>query len=234
MDTMALYPAKTRRWTRREYDRLIDLGFLHEDEKVELLGGQIIDRRAPPRTRRWSRLEYERLIEKGFFQPDERLELISGELVVREPQAAPHATAIRLLTRALHRIFGADWNIDVQLPMGVHDESEPEPDVSVVSGGPRDYLASHPTRPVLIVEVAESSLAFDREHKGSLYARAQVADYWIVNLVDRVLEVYREPVQAPAAPYGWHYSALLRLGPTDFISPLATPHARIAVADLLP
>jgi Uma2 family endonuclease len=231
---MAISSVKTRRWTRREYDRLIDLGFLHEDEKVELLGGQIIDRRAPPRTRRWSRLEYERLIEKGFFQPDERLELISGELVVREPQATPHATAIRLVTRALHRILGDDWNIDVQLPVAIHDESEPEPDVAVVPGGPRDYLTSHPGRPALLVEVAESSLAFDREQKGSLYARANVPEYWIINLVDRVLEVYREPGADPAAPYGWCYHALLRLGPADWVSPLAVPGARIPVADLLP
>jgi len=164
----------------------------------------------PVRTKRWTRLEYERLVNLGGFQPGDRVELVGGQLV------------------------GPDWNVDQQLPVALDDESEPEPDVSVVSGGPRDYLASHPTRPVLIVEVAEASLAFDREHKGSLYARAQVADYWIVNLVDRVLEVSREPVQAPAAAYGWQYGALLRLGPTDFIAPLASPHARIAVADLLP
>lgn len=188
----------------------------------------------PVRTKRWTRLEYERLVNLGGFQPGDRVELVGGQLVVREPQGSPHSTGIRLVVRSLRAAFGPDWNVDQQLPVALDDESEPEPDVSVVSGGPRDYLASHPTRPVLIVEVAEASLAFDREHKGSLYARAQVADYWIVNLVDRVLEVSREPVQAPAAAYGWQYGALLRLGPTDFIAPLASPHARIAVADLLP
>jgi Uma2 family endonuclease len=188
----------------------------------------------PVRTKRWTRLEYERLVNLGGFQPGDRVELVGGQLVVREPQGSPHSTGIRLVARSLRAAFGPDWNVDQQLPVALDDESEPEPDVSVVSGGPRDYLASHPTRPVLIVEVAEASLAFDREHKGSLYARAQVADYWIVNLVDRVLEVSREPVQAPAAAYGWQYGALLRLGPTDFIAPLASPHARIAVADLLP
>jgi Uma2 family endonuclease len=188
----------------------------------------------PVRTKRWTRLEYERLVNLGGFQPGDRVELVGGQLVVREPQGSPHSTGIRLVVRSLRAAFGPDWNVDQQLPVALDDESEPEPDVSVVSGGPRDYLASHPIRPVLIVEVAEASLAFDREHKGSLYARAQVADYWIVNLVDRVLEVSREPVHAPAAAYGWHYGALLRLGPTDFIAPLASPHARIAVADLLP
>ena len=186
------------------------------------------------KTRHWTRVEYDRLVETGFFQPDEKLELLGGDLVVREPQATPHATAIRLIARALRAAFSPDWTVEAQLPVALDDESEPEPDVTVVPGGPRDYLASHPRRPGLIVEVAESSLAFDREHKGSLYARARVPDYWIVNLVDRVLEVYREPAADPEAPFGWRYSALLRLGPADWVSPLAAPGARIPVADLLP
>ena len=186
------------------------------------------------KTRRWTRVEYEKLVETGFFQPGEKLELLGGDLIVREPQATPHATGIRLAEEALRLAFGAEWDVRSQLPVALDDESEPEPDVSVAPGGPRDYLASHPRRPGLIVEVSESSLAFDRVHKGSLYARARVPDYWIVNLIDRVLEVYREPGADPAAPYGWRYSALLRLGPADRVSPLAVPGARIAVADLLP
>ena len=71
-----------------------------------------------------------------------------------------------------------------------------------------NYRAGHPSRPALVVEVAESSLTFDREHKGSLYARGGLRDYWIVNLVDRALEVYREPGPDPAAPYGWRYRAV--------------------------
>ena len=231
---MATSSVKIRRWTRIEYDRLIDLGLLHEDEKVELLGGEIIDRRAPPRTRRWSRLEYNRLIDAGFFQPGEKIDLLAGDLVVREPQGDPHALGIERVNEALRAAFGPGWRVRVQLPIALDDESEPEPDLSVAPGPLRDNSAAKPSNPSLLVEIAVSSLAFDREHKGSLYARAQVADYWIVNLVDRVLEIYREPVQAPAAAYGWQYGALLRLGPTDFISPLAAPHARVAVADLLP
>jgi len=80
------------------------------------------------------------------------------------------------------------------------------PDVAVVPGTFRDYVIGHPSQPVLVVEVSESSLALDREHKGSVYARARVADYWIVNLVDRVLEVYREPIGDQAAPFGWRIS----------------------------
>jgi Uma2 family endonuclease len=145
------------------------------------------------RTRHWSRVEYERLIEKGVFRPGERLELLAGQLVVREPQGTPHATGVRLVTRALLAVFGQGWSVDMQLPVALDEESEPEPDVAVTAGEPREFLASHPRRPVLVVEVAETSLAFDRREKGSLYARAQVPEYWIVNLNDHVLEVYREP-----------------------------------------
>jgi Uma2 family endonuclease len=104
----------------------------------------------------------------------------------------------------------------------------------VVAGGPRDYLASHPTRPVLVVEVSLSSLALDRGEKASLYARAGLEDYWIVNLVDRVLEVYRSPGADVEAPYGWRYASALTLGHRDRVRPLSAPHAEIPVADLLP
>ena len=76
--------------------------------------------------------------------------------------------------------------------------------------------------------------AFDREHKSSLYARAQLPEYWLVNLVDRVLEVYRDPFPSADAPYGWRFTTRLRLGAADAVSPLAAPHAHIPVSDLLP
>jgi Uma2 family endonuclease len=85
-----------------------------------------------------------------------------------------------------------------------------------------------------VVEVAESSLAFDREDKDSLYARGGVRDYWIVNLVDRALETYRDPGPGAAAPYGWRYRAAERPGAATTVSPLALPSARVAVSDLLP
>lgn len=157
---------------------------------------------SPVRTKHWTRLEYERLIDLGAFEPGERLELLGGQLVVREPQGRPHATGIRLVARALRVVFGPDWTIEAQLPVALDDESEPEPDIAVVPGGPRDYIESHPNRPELVVEVALASLALDRGEKASLYARAGVADYWIINLVDDVVEVYRGPVADPHGAYG--------------------------------
>jgi len=89
-------------------------------------------------------------------------------------------------------------------------------------------------RPALVVEVADSSLALDRTHKGSFYARARLSEYWIVNLADRVLEVYRDPGPDAGAPYGWAYRVVLTLGPDERVAPLVASSARILVADLLP
>jgi Uma2 family endonuclease len=185
------------------------------------------------RTRRFTRAEYERLIELGIFQADEEIELIGGELIVAEPQGAPHYTAIRRTAKALEAAFGRGWEVRTEGPIALDDDSEPEPDVAVVPGTPEDYSRSHPSRPVLTVEIAESSLAVDRRHKGSVYARAGLADYWLVNLVERVLEVYREPQPDPAARFGWRYARVEVFDATARVTPLATDSS-VRVADLLP
>jgi Uma2 family endonuclease len=184
-------------------------------------------------TRRWKRVEYDRLIECGFFQPGDQVELLGGQLIVAEPQSDRHYTAIQALDAALRAAFGPGWTVRTQGPVALDDESEPEPDIAVVPGTFRDYATGHPSRPVLIVEVSLSSLALDRAHKGSLYARAGLADYWIVNLVDRVVEVHRQPVPDPRAPFGWHYDSVAVVGPAGVISPLAAPHAALRVSDVL-
>jgi Uma2 family endonuclease len=186
------------------------------------------------RFRRWSRIEYERLVECGFFQPGDRIELIGGQLIVAEPQNSPHATAVGLAEDALREAFGSGWVVRVQAPIALDEESEPEPDVAVVPGTRRDYRAGHPQRPALTVEVADTSLVADRKIKGSLYARAGVADYWIVNLVDHLVEVYRDPAPDSASAYGWAYRSVAHQGPGAVISPLALPVAVVAVADILP
>ena len=188
----------------------------------------------PVRTRRWTRKEYDRLIEIGFFHEDEPIELIGGHLLVTEPKGTPHTTALELTAEALRGAFGSGWAVRTQEPVALDDESEPEPDVVVVPGGHRDYLAEHPARPALVVEVADSSLVFDRRYKGSVYARAGLSDYWIVNLVGRVLEVYRRPVPDPSADFGWRYRDVETLRPGATVTPLARPDVALAVADLLP
>ena len=189
---------------------------------------------ARPRLRRWTREEYERLIDHGFLDEDDPIELLDGLLLVKEPQSSPHRTAVLLVARAVERAFGGGWFVQTQSPVAFGRRSEPEPDVCVVRGSPRDYVDSHPTHPALVVEVAQSGLGLARGRKAAVYARARIADYWIVNLVDRVLEVHREPARPGPARRHWGYAAIETLGGDATITPLAAPSAGVRVADLLP
>src|ERR1700675_1316108 len=188
----------------------------------------------PVRTRRWTRKEYERLAELGIFRDDEPLELIGGQLIVAEPKGSPHATAVELTAQALRTAFGPGWAVRAQNPIALDDESEPEPDVLVVRGTLRDYRDAHPSSAALVVEVSETSLAFDRREKASLYARAGVTDYWIVNLVDQRLEVHRRPVADASAEFGWRYSDVQALTAPATVSPPPPPAPPVAVSALLP
>lgn len=188
----------------------------------------------PPLTlRRWKRAEYERLVELGVFEQDP-IELIGGQLIVAEPKGTYHTSALSMAEYALRAVLPPGWIVRTQAPVSLDDDSEPAPDLVVAPGHPTDYRHAHPARPVLAIEVAESSLAFDRQHKGSLYARAEIQDYWIVNLVDRVLEVYRDPGPDASAAYGWQYRSVTTLAPPAVVVPLAFPAVQLAVDDLLP
>src|SRR5712692_3578096 len=187
-----------------------------------------------PVLRRWTRQEYGRLIDYGFLDEDDPIELLDGLLLVKEPQASPHRTAVLLAAKAVERAFGEGWFVQTQSPIILDDRSEPEPDVCVVRGSPRDYVDSHPTRPALIVEVTQAGLRIARGRKAAAYARARIADYWIVNLIDRVLEVHRQPMRPGPARRHWGYAAIETLGADATLAPLAAPSAGIRVVDLLP
>ena len=187
-----------------------------------------------PVLHRWTRHEYERLIDHGFLDEDDPIELLDGLLLVKEPQHSPHRTAVLLVAKALERAFGDGWFVQTQSPIILDDRSEPEPDVAVIRGSPRDYVDTHPTHPALIVEIAQSGLRLARGRKAVAYARARIADYWIVNLIGRVLEVHREPVRPGPARRHWGYTAIETLATNATIAPLAAPSADIPVRDLLP
>ena len=179
-------------------------------------------------------MEYERLVELGVFQPGERVELLDGLLAVREPQGSRDAAAIRRVLSALHRALGDTWQIDSQLPIALDDDSEPEPDISVLPRDPRAYRDAHPSHPVLIVEVADGSYRIDRHFKASLYARAGIPEYWIVHLTTGTLEVHREPERSAAAAHGWHYRTVIVLEAGATLRPLVAPDRVLAVAHLFP
>jgi len=185
------------------------------------------------RTRQWKRVEYDHLIEAGFFQPGDKVELIGGQLMVAEPQGSRHGATISTVADALRAVFGSGWYVMVQLPLALDDESEPEPDVAVVRGSPLEFWDEHPSRPVLVVEVADSSIALDRELKASLYARAGVPEYWIVSIPEGAVEIHRQPAASPDAAYGWRYAGVQRFGRDGSIAPLAAPTAAIRVAALM-
>jgi len=182
--------------------------------------------------KRWTRREYDRMAEAGLFGPDERVELLEGEIITVTPQQSPHSACIGLIDGVLRQAFGPSYWIRIQLPLIVDPDSEPEPDLAVVPGSPRDYVHDHPRTAVLVVEVADSTVAKDRTYKTRIYARAAIREYWIVNLADRCLEVYRDPV----APLGQAalYRSSQKLTPSESLAPLAAATSTITVSDLLP
>lgn len=189
---------------------------------------------ALPARRGWTREEFQRAGDLGLFGPEERLELINGEIYEKVTQNSRHATGVLLSEEAARRIFGIGYSVRSQLPLALGGRGQPEPDIAVVTGSARDYAQAHPTDAVLVIEVSDTTLDFDRTTKAAAYAQAGIADYWIVNLVERILEVYRQPTSMPGQSLGFHYRSILRLAEGESISPLSAPNATIAVADLLP
>jgi Uma2 family endonuclease len=185
-----------------------------------------------PSPRRWTREEYYRMGELGLFH-GQRAELIEGEIMVLSPQGPSHSKITDLAFDVLRHCGWQNVWVRMQLPIDFGTYSEPEPDVSVVPSHRNDYGLGHPTSALLLVEVSDSTLAYDRGRKASLYAMRGIADYWIVNLVDGQLEVRRDPRPDPSQPLGYAYAGLTVLRPGDVISPLAAPHLVFAVADLL-
>jgi Uma2 family endonuclease len=179
------------------------------------------------RAKMWTREEYDRLVAAGGFAPESRVQLIRGEIVEMAPQGTRHATSILLTDRALRRSLAQGFTIRAQLPLALGQWSEPEPDVAVVLGAIEDYRDTHPENAVLVVEVADSTLEFDRTRKLEAYAEAGIREYWIVNLVEGVLEVYRDP-SGPA------YRESRRVGRDDVLSPITAPTGAVRVSDLLP
>lgn len=176
---------------------------------------------------RWSRQEYEKMVEIGLFPSQARLELIEGEILQMASQTSYHATALSKAADALREIYRVGYHVRSQMPIAISDSSEPEPDIAVVEGTPDDYWDEHPRSAVLLVEVAYSSLQYDREQKLAVYARRGIPEYWIVNLNEHQLEVYRTPTDD-------RYADEFTLQPGELIAPLSQPTQSIAVADILP
>lgn len=175
--------------------------------------------------RRFTPEEYHRMVEIGLFD-GERVELIEGEVVQMAPIGPAHGETVTVVSELLWKLFGEGCRVRVQMPLSLGD-SEPQPDVAVVPGKPGEYRDAHPTTAVLVVEVAQSSLEYDRQVKGLLYAGANIPEYWLVNLEERCVEVYRDP--SLGIGYRWRRIDT----PDETLTYLQKPDSPINVSDLL-
>ena len=179
-------------------------------------------------TRRFTVAEYYRMAEVGILQPDERVELIKGEITVMPPIGDRHAMEVRQATRVFYSIAGGTVIISVQNPIHLGEHFQPQPDVALLRFREDNYPA-HPTPAdiLLVIEVSDTSLNYDRNVKVPLYAGAGIVETWLVNLEADYIEAYRQP-----GPEGYQQSVIFHRG--EKISPAARPDLELNVDDLLP
>ena len=176
------------------------------------------------RVRPLRRVEFDRLVGLGHFER-ERVELIDGRIIDLGPQGGPHASAITRLVRLLVPRLSKNVEARIQMPFVAGGTSEPEPDVALVPTG--DYELEHPASALLIIEVSDTSLEYDRSVKGALYAKAKVPEYWIVNLEDGAVEVRR-------LPRGDRFTQVRIALPGETLRPVRLPKLSVPVVDVFP
>ena len=148
-------------------------------------------------TRKFTVEEYEKMTTQGIIKPDEKVELIRGEIIKMSPMGTRHAASIYRLTQLFYRKFGGLILLGVQNPIRLNNNSQPEPDLSLLIPRSDFYVAAHPCPQdiYLIIEISDSTLDYDRYTKIPLYAEANIKEVWIINLKEECLEVYRHPLE---------------------------------------
>lgn len=180
---------------------------------------------------RWTQDEYYKMAELGFFH-NKRVELIEGEIIEIAPMKSSHATSVSLAGEILRERFDKNFYVRSQLPLSFSKINEPEPDVAIVRGTIRDFSVAHPKTAELVVEISDATLRYDRTEKMNLYAKNKIPDYWIVNIKNRCVEIYRRPIQDKKL--GFDYTEINIFTEKDTVSPLAAPEVKVKVKDLLP
>lgn len=182
---------------------------------------------AVAQTYRFTVEEYHKLGEVGIFDEDDRVELLDGEIILMSPVGYRHAKAVRRLLKAFIRHSRDRFEVDAQDPVIISDYSEPQPDVLLLAPEVDSYEGLPEARHTyLIVEVADSTLRYDRGRKLKAYARAGIRELWIVNLKENVVEVYREPS-------GEQYLSTRVARGNERIAPLAFPDVKVTVASIV-
>lgn len=186
-----------------------------------------------PKVIRWTKQEYLYLAELGLFE-GRRTEFLEGEIIEMPTMNSPYATGVTLTDEALRKIFSEKFVVRNQMSLDFGEDFEPVPDIAIVAGKTRDFFESHPRTADLVVEVSDTTLSYDRNRKASLYAKFGIRDYWILNLKNRTLEIYRHPTEDENTFYAFGYAEKTTLDENAEVAPLAASVAKIKVADLLP
>ncbi|BCL36420.1 Uma2 family endonuclease [Nostoc sp. MS1] len=179
--------------------------------------------------RLWTVEEYHRMAEAGIFGADERVELLEGKIIWMIAKGTAHRSAVGRTDYLFKNRLGKQAWVSVQDPVKLNDRSEPEPDIAVVKVDPLDYADHHPTpsEVYLIIEVADNSLKLDCEAKAKAYSQAGIQDYWVLDVVNRQLHVFREPTSEG-------YKSEVVLAEDAVITPLEFPDLQIVVLEMLP
>ncbi|WP_338825228.1 hypothetical protein MHOCP_07630 [Moorella humiferrea] len=179
--------------------------------------------------RRFTVDEYYQMAYAGILGEDDRVELIEGEIIEMVPIGVKHAACVRRLDRIFNNLVGDKALVDTQNPLRIDEYSEPQPDLMLLK--PReDYYGTFHPRPedvLLLIEVADSSVTYDREVKINLYARAGINEVWLIELQAQQITVYRQPSSNS-------YKEIKEYGRDDSIAPVAFPGMNISVRDILP
>lgn len=163
-----------------------------------------------------------------------KLILVDGEILEMPMPNPPHDVALAKTHDWLRTAFGSGFWVRPQMGLVFGINTDPGPDLAVVVGGYDDYRDHHPTTALLIAEIANSSLAYDTGDKASLYAAAGIPDYWVVDLENRRVIVFRDPQTDAAMKYGHGYASATAYGPSNSFSPLSVSTAKVTAAELLP
>ena len=182
---------------------------------------------------RWTIAQYRELGKLDVFH-DLKTMLLDGEIYAMVMPSPPHDTALGLTENWLRSVFATGYHIRCQMGFDIGTHNDPGPDLAIVPGTIRDYSTRTPTTAVLVVEIAESSLFLDTTTKAELYATAGVPDYWVIDLENRELVIFRDPEPLPEGLGATAYRTRSTLGPDDSISPLAAPSFSVKISDLLP